>query len=109
MHFAFLWPCLTLATLLTNVVGYDVDVERETTTLAADGERILRFLKNIFVANGFISPFNAQTVHIKSVMYIHNSTAIFPSKTLYPCGIRTRVFLFLRRMRCPLRHAAKAI
>jgi hypothetical protein len=29
-------------------------------------------------------------------------------KTLYPGGIRTRVFLFLRRMWCRLRHAAKA-
>jgi hypothetical protein len=29
-------------------------------------------------------------------------------KTLYPGGIRTRVFTFLRRMRCPLRHAARA-
>jgi hypothetical protein len=29
-------------------------------------------------------------------------------KTLYPGGIQTRVFSFLRRMRCPLRHAARA-
>jgi hypothetical protein len=29
-------------------------------------------------------------------------------KILYPGGIRTRVFLFLRRMRCPLRHATRA-
>jgi hypothetical protein len=28
--------------------------------------------------------------------------------SLYPGGIRTRVVLFLRRMRCPLRHAARA-
>jgi hypothetical protein len=31
----------------------------------------------------------------------------FP-ETLYPGGIRTQVFLFLKRMQCPLRHAAKA-
>jgi hypothetical protein len=29
-------------------------------------------------------------------------------KTLNPGGIRTRVFSFLRRMQCPLRHAARA-
>jgi hypothetical protein len=38
------------------------------------------------------------------------SLLCFPPKTLYPGGIRTRVFYswFLRRMRCPLGHAAKA-
>jgi hypothetical protein len=29
-------------------------------------------------------------------------------KTLYPGGIQTRVFLFVKQMRCPLRHAARA-
>jgi hypothetical protein len=29
-------------------------------------------------------------------------------KTFYPGGIRTQVFTFLRRMRCPLCHAARA-
>jgi hypothetical protein len=33
---------------------------------------------------------------------------MFPEKNLYPGGIRTRVFLFLRQMRSPLRHTAKA-
>jgi hypothetical protein len=41
--------------------------------------------------------------------FIHNSTARYVSiKTLYPGGIRTRVFLFLRQMQCPLRPAARA-
>jgi hypothetical protein len=37
--------------------------------------------------------------------FIHNSTVSL--KTLYPGGIWTWVFLFLRRMRYPLRHAAR--
>jgi hypothetical protein len=50
------------------------------------------FKKYIFVANAFISPFNTQTMHIKSV--IHNSTAMYVSlKTLYPGGIRTLLAL----------------
>jgi hypothetical protein len=43
------------------------------------------FLKNIFVYNAFISPFNTQS--------------LFSLKNLYPGGIRTQVFLFPRRMR----------
>jgi hypothetical protein len=33
---------------------------------------------------------------------------MFPLKTLHPGGVRTRVFLFLRGMRCPLRRAVRA-
>jgi hypothetical protein len=55
--------------------------------------KIFKFLK-IFLF------FNTQTLHIKSTT--HHSIAVFP-KTFYPGGIRTRV-----RMRCPLRHAARA-
>jgi hypothetical protein len=56
------------------------------------------------VANAFISPFNTQSMHIKS--FYTQQHCYVSLKTLYPGGIRTRVFLFLRRMRCPLRHAA---
>jgi hypothetical protein len=55
------------------------------------------------VANAFIS-FNTQTLHIKSV-YTQQHCYV-SLKTLYPVGIRTQVFSFLRRMRCPLRHAS---
>jgi hypothetical protein len=50
--------------------------------------------------------FNTQTMYIKSFLY---TTALlcFP-KNLIPGGIRTRVFSFLRRVQCPLRHAARA-
>jgi hypothetical protein len=50
--------------------------------------------------------FNTQTMHIKS--FYTQQHCYVSLKTLYPGGIRTRVFLFLRRMRCPLRHAARA-
>jgi hypothetical protein len=49
-------------------------------------------LKKKFVANAFI--------HIKS-LYTQQHCYV-SLKTLYPGGIRTRVFSFLRRMRCPL-------
>jgi hypothetical protein len=56
----------------------------------------------LIMANAFIS-FNTQTMHIKSLYtQLHCYVSL---KTLYPGGIRTRVFPFLRRMRCPLRHA----
>jgi hypothetical protein len=62
---------------------------------------IVRFdNKNI----NFISPFNTQTMHIKS-FYTQQHWCV-SLKTSYPGGIRTQVFSFLRRMRCPLRHAA---
>jgi hypothetical protein len=64
------------------------------------------FFKNIFVAKAPISPFNAQAMHIKS--FYTQRHCYVSLKTLYPGGIRTRVFLFLRQMRCPLRHAARA-
>jgi hypothetical protein len=54
------------------------------------------------VANAFISFFNTQPMHIKSF----DTHCYVSVKTLYRGGIRTRVFSFLRRMRCPLRHAA---
>jgi hypothetical protein len=65
-------------------------------------------LKNfaIFVANAFISPFHTQTMHIKS--FYTQQHCYVSVKPLYPGGIRTRVFLFLRQMRCPLCHAAGA-
>jgi hypothetical protein len=50
--------------------------------------------------------FNTQTMHFKS-LYTQQHCYV-SLKTLYPGGIRSRVFLFLRRMRCPLRHAARA-
>jgi hypothetical protein len=62
------------------------------------------FLKYFFVANAFISPFNTQTMHIKSFHTQQHCCASL--KTLYIVGIQTRVFSFLRPMRCPLRHAA---
>jgi hypothetical protein len=46
-------------------------------------------------------------MHIKS-FYTQQHCYVSPKKTLYPGGIWTRVFMFLRRMRCPLRHAARA-
>jgi hypothetical protein len=57
-----------------------------------------------FVDNAFISPFNTQTMHIK--LFYTKQHCYVSLKTSFPGGIRTRVFLFLRRMRCPLRHAA---
>jgi hypothetical protein len=66
------------------------------------------FLIYIFVANAFIvSPFNTYAMHFKS-SYTQQQCNVSPN-TLYPGGIRTRVFLFLRRMRRPLRHAARAM
>jgi hypothetical protein len=53
------------------------------------------------VANSFISPFKTQTMHIKS---FYTQQHLYVSiETLYPGGIRTRVFLFLRRMTAPHR------
>jgi hypothetical protein len=46
-------------------------------------------------------------MHIKS-FYTQQHCCV-SLKTLYPGGIRTRVFLFLRQMRCPLRHSARAL
>jgi hypothetical protein len=60
--------------------------------------------KNLFVVNVFISPFNTQTMHIKS--FCTQQHCYVSLKALYPGGIQTGVFSFLRRMRCPLRHAA---
>jgi hypothetical protein len=51
-------------------------------------------------------PFNTQTMHIKS---FYTQQHCYESlKTLYPGGIWARVFLFLRQLGCPLRHAARA-
>jgi hypothetical protein len=58
------------------------------------------------LSNAFISHFNTQTMHIKS--FYTQQHCYVSQKTLHPGGIRTRVFLFLSRMRCPLRHAARA-
>jgi hypothetical protein len=59
------------------------------------------------VDNAFISPFKTQTMHIKS--FNTQQHCYISLKTLHPGGIRTRVFLFLRWMRCPLRHVARAM
>jgi hypothetical protein len=68
------------------------------------GNVVVAHLKqNIFA---FISPFNSQTMHIKS--FYTQQHCYVSLKTFYPGGIRTQVFLFMRRMRCPLRHAARA-
>jgi hypothetical protein len=45
------------------------------------------------VANAFISPFNTQTMHIKS--FYTQQHCYVSLKTLYPVGIRTRVFSYL--------------
>jgi hypothetical protein len=65
----------------------------------------LFILKYIFVDNAFI----CQKTHTNNAVVTLYTTALlcFP-KTLYPGGIRTRVFLFQRRIRCLLRHAARA-
>jgi hypothetical protein len=63
------------------------------------------FKKNIFVANSYISPFNTQTMQ----SFYTQQHCYVSRKTLYPGRIRTRVFSFLRRMWCPLRHAAQTI
>jgi hypothetical protein len=48
-----------------------------------------------------------QTMHIKP---FNTQQHFYVSlKTLYPVGIWTRVFSFLRQMRCPLRHAARTL
>jgi hypothetical protein len=64
---------------------------------------------NIFVAKNFFlnSPFNTQTMHIKS--FYTQQHCYVSLKTLYPGGIWTRVFLFLRQMQCPLCHASRTI
>jgi hypothetical protein len=49
---------------------------------------------------------NTQTMHFK-LFYTQKHSHV-SLKTLYPGGIRARVFLFLRQMQCPLRHAARA-
>jgi hypothetical protein len=63
------------------------------------------FLKYFFVANAFIS-FNTQTMHIKS--FFTQQHCYVSLKTLYPGGIPTWVFSFLRRMRCPMHYATRA-
>jgi hypothetical protein len=64
-------------------------------------------LKKIFCGRClYFSFFNTQTMHIKS--FYTQQQCYVSLKTLYPGGIRTRVFLFLRQIRCPLRHAARA-
>jgi hypothetical protein len=67
---------------------------------------LIAFLKNIFRPWPSFLLFNTQTMHIKS-FYTQQHCRV-SLKTLYPGGIRTQVFLFLRQMRCPLRHAARA-
>jgi hypothetical protein len=62
------------------------------------------FLKIFFKV---IFYFNTQTMHIQS--FYTQQYCYVSLKTLYPGGIRARVFSFLRRIRCPLRHAARAI
>jgi hypothetical protein len=46
-------------------------------------------------------------MHIKS--FYTQQHCYVSLKALYPGGIRTWVFSFLKRMRCPLHHAARAI
>jgi hypothetical protein len=64
-----------------------------------------KYLFNMFVANAYISSFKTQTMSIKSFYAQQNNYVSL--KTLCPSGIRTWAFLFLRRMRCSLRHAAR--
>jgi hypothetical protein len=45
-------------------------------------------------------------MHIKTT--VNNSNAVISLKSLFPGGIRTWDYLFLRRMRYPLRHNARA-
>jgi hypothetical protein len=71
---------------------------------------MINILNYIFVANAFTYFSFSDTQTIKTFRhFVNNSTARFPQKTLHPGVIRTRVFLFLRRMRCPLSHAARAL
>jgi hypothetical protein len=64
------------------------------------------FLNIYFVAVAINSSFNTQTMHIKS--FSAQQHFYVPLKTLYPGGIQTPVFSFLRRMLCPLRHVTRA-
>jgi hypothetical protein len=51
------------------------------------------------------------STHKQSILshFIHTQQHYYVSlKTLYPGGIWTRVFLIMRRMRCPVGHAASA-
>jgi hypothetical protein len=57
-----------------------------------------------FMTNTFISPFNTLTTNIKS--FYSQQRCYVSLITLHPGGIRTRVFSFLRQMRCPLCYAA---
>jgi hypothetical protein len=83
------------------------EIEKPEVTAKADEESPARYrLKKIyFLANAFISPFNKQTMHVKS---LYTKQHVF-LKILYPGGIQTQVFSFLRLMQCPLRHAAMAL
>jgi hypothetical protein len=54
----------------------------------------------------FLLSTHTQTMHIKS--FYRQQHCYVSLKTLYPSRIRTRVFSFLRRMRCPLCRAARA-
>jgi hypothetical protein len=69
------------------------------------GQWTYLFNLNIFRANAFIYLFQ-YTNNSYKVIYTQHCYVYL--KTLYPGGIRTRVFLFLRQIRCPLRHAARA-
>jgi hypothetical protein len=70
-------------------------------------KKIVSFKNKILWPTPLLLLFNTQTMHIKS-FYTQQHCYVSLQKNLYPGGIQTRVFLFLRQMRCPLRHAAMA-
>jgi hypothetical protein len=65
----------------------------------------LRFQRLNFFGNDFFLFLNTKTLHIKSIK--QTSIAIFPQKT-YTGRDSNPGLPFLNRMRCPLRHAARA-
>jgi hypothetical protein len=75
--------------------------------LEAQNVQLFTYWKNFFfLANAFITPFHMHTMYTKP--FYTQQHCYVSLKTLYPGGIQTRVFLFLRRMRCPVRHATRA-
>jgi hypothetical protein len=86
VHFMFIWyifPVLVprtkknLATLVVWRPSWDIDSDQYLLNIKKCGKRLL-------------SQVNIQIMHIKSIT--HDIVAMFTSKSIYPGGIRTRLF-----------------
>jgi hypothetical protein len=82
-------------------------VKKNLATLVPNRQIIhLKTCLYIYICGLYFWSKHTHIMHIKSIS--HNSIDMFSLKTSYPDGIRTRVLMILWRVRCPLRHAAKA-